>query len=38
MVNMTNHQRRRYTTGAKIFIAVYLLALAAAIAGVVHYV
>lgn len=35
---MNNHKRRRYTTGAKIFIAVYLLALAAAIAGVVHYV
>lgn len=33
-----NHKRRCYTTGAKIFIAVYLLALAAAIAGVVHYV
>lgn len=38
MVNMTNHQRRRYTTGAKIFLAVYVLALVAAIAGVVHYV
>ena len=35
---MTKYQRRRYTTGAKIFLAVYLLALVAAIAGVVHYV
>lgn len=35
---MTRHQRRRYTTGAKIFLAVYMLALVAAIAGVVHYV
>lgn len=37
-VLMTRHQRRRYTTGAKIFLAVYMLALVAAIAGVVHYV
>ena len=29
---MTRHQRRRYTTGAKIFLAVYALALVAAIA------
>lgn len=35
---MTRHQRRQYTTGAKIFLAVYVLALVAAIAGVVHYV
>ncbi|WRQ11863.1 hypothetical protein [Salmonella phage PJN025] len=35
---MTRHQRRRYTTGAKIFLAVYVFALVAAIAGVVHYV
>lgn len=35
---MTRHQRRRYTTGAKIFLAVYVVALVAAIAGVVHYV
>ena len=35
---MTRHQRRRYTTGAKIFLAVYVLALVVAIAGVVHYV
>lgn len=35
---MNNHKRRRYTTGAKIFIAVYVLALVEAIAGVVHYV
>lgn len=35
---MTRHQRRRYTTGAKIFLAVYVLSLVAAIAGVVHYV
>lgn len=35
---MTRHQRRRYTTGAKIFLAVYVLALVAAIAGVAHYV
>lgn len=35
---MTRYQRRRYTTGAKIFLAVYALALAAAIEGVVHYV
>lgn len=35
---MTKHQRRRYTTGAKIFLAVYALALVAAITGVVHYV
>lgn len=38
MGNMNNHQRRRYTTGAKIFLAGYTLALVAAIAGVVHYV
>nr|DAL83528.1 MAG TPA: hypothetical protein [Caudoviricetes sp.] len=38
MGNMNNHQRRRYTTGAKIFLAVYMLALVAAIAGVVHHV
>lgn len=38
MGNMNNHQRRKYTTGAKIFLAVYALALVAAIAGVVHYV
>lgn len=35
---MTRLQRRRYTTGAKIFLAVYVLALVVAIAGVVHYV
>lgn len=35
---ITKHQRRRYTTGAKIFLAVYLMALVAAIAGVLHYV
>lgn len=35
---MTIHQRRRYTNGAKIFLAVYVMALVAAIAGVVHYV
>lgn len=35
---MTRHQRRRYTTGAKIFLAVYVLAPVAAVAGVVHYV
>ena len=35
---MKNHKRRRYTAGAKIFLAVYVLALVAAIAGVVHYV
>lgn len=35
---MTRHQRRKYTTGAKIFLAFYVLALVAAIAGVVHYV
>lgn len=35
---MNNHKRRKYTTGAKIFLAVYALALMAAIAGVVHYV
>ena len=35
---MTRHQRRKYTPGAKIFLAVYALALVAAIAGVVHYV
>lgn len=38
MGSMTRHQRRRYTTGAKIFLAVYVMALVAAIAGVVHYV
>lgn len=38
MAMITKHQRRRYTTGAKIFLAVYALALVAAIAGVVHYV
>lgn len=38
MINVNKHQRRRYTTGAKIFLAVYALALIAAIAGVVHYV
>lgn len=38
MGNMNNHQRRHYTTGAKIFLAVYVLALVGAIAGVVHYV
>lgn len=35
---MTRHQRRKYTTGAKTFLAVYALALVAAIAGVLHYV
>lgn len=35
---MTNYKRLRYTAGAKIFLAVYVLALVAAIAGVVHYV
>ena len=35
---MTRHQQLRYTAGAKIFLAVYMLALAAAIAGVVYYV
>lgn len=35
---MTKYQRRRYNTGAKIFLSVYALALVAAIAGVVHYV
>lgn len=35
---ITKYQRRRYTTGAKIFLAVYTLTLVAAIAGVVHYV
>lgn len=35
---MTKYQRRRYTTGAKIFLGVYVMALVAAIAGVVHYV
>nr|DAO15379.1 MAG TPA: hypothetical protein [Caudoviricetes sp.] len=35
---MNNHQRRQYTTCAKIFLVVYVLALVAAIAGVVHYV
>lgn len=35
---MIKHQRRRYTTGAKIFLAVYTLALVSAIAGVIHYV
>lgn len=34
----TKHQRRKYTTGAKILLAVYVLTLVAAIAGVVHYV
>lgn len=34
----TKQQRRRYTVGAKIFLAVYALALVAAIAGVLHYV
>ena len=38
MSNVNNHKRRRYTTGAKIFLAVYVLALVAAMAGVVHYV
>ncbi|QQV87702.1 hypothetical protein [Salmonella phage vB_SpuS_NX263] len=38
MGNMTKRQRRRYTAGAKIFLAVYIMALAMAIAGVVHYV
>ena len=37
-IEMTRHQRRRYTTGAKIFLAVYVLSLVAAIEGVVHYV
>ena len=37
-VCMNNYKRRKYTTGAKIFLAVYVLALVAAIAGVVHYV
>lgn len=35
---ITKHQRRRYTTGAKIFLAVYVFVLVVAIAGVVHYV
>lgn len=35
---ITKYQRRRYTTGAKVFLAFYVLALVAAIAGVVHYV
>lgn len=35
---MNNHKRRSYTTGAKIFLAVYVMALVAAIAGVLHYV
>lgn len=35
---MTRYQRRKYTTGAKIFLAVYVMALVAAIAGVVYYV
>lgn len=35
---ITKHQRRRYTTGAKIFLSVYVMALVVAIAGVVHYV
>lgn len=38
MGNVNNQKRRRYTTGAKIFLSVYALALVAAIAGVVHYV
>lgn len=37
-VCMRRHQRHRYTNGAKIFLAVYAIALVAAIAGVVHYV
>ncbi|ARK07809.1 hypothetical protein LPST10_00077 [Salmonella phage LPST10] len=37
-MSMNNHKLRRYTTGAKIFLAVYVLALVVAIAGVVHYV
>lgn len=35
---ITKYQLRRYTTGAKIFLSVYALALVAAIAGVLHYV
>lgn len=35
---MTRHQRSRYTTGAKIFLTFYAMALVAAIAGVVNYV
>lgn len=35
---MNDNKRRNYTAGAKIFLAVYILALVAAIAGVVHYV
>ena len=35
---MNNYKRRKYTTGAKIFLAVYALALVAAVAGVLHYV
>lgn len=35
---MNNYKRRKYTAGAKIFLTVYLMALVAAIAGVVHYV
>lgn len=35
---MNDNKRRRYTTGAKIFLSVYVLALVAAIAGVLHYV
>lgn len=34
---MTRRQRLRYTTGAKILLTVYAMALVAAIAGVVHY-
>ena len=37
-VCMNNYKRRKYTIVAKIFLAVYVLALVAAIAGVVHYV
>lgn len=35
---ITKHQRRSYTAGAKIFLAVYAMSLVAAIAGVVYYV
>lgn len=38
MGNISRHKRRKYTTGAKIFLTVYALALVAAIAGVAHYV
>lgn len=34
MGNVNNQKRRRHTTGAKILLAVYILALVAAIAGV----